>query len=389
MERTNTDKHGQTSTVNKSGQTNTVNESGQTSTVNENLKIFTGKGYTYVFNKNNGFFVRYGNTFAEDPDYSPYGPEILDIEISEICYAGCTFCYKSNLPKGKWMSFETYKKIFDKLPNTVCQIAFGIGSIKGCPDLFEILEYTKEKGVIPNITINGYGLDEETAKHLADVCGGVAVSHYDSDVCFNAVDLLIKSGGKQINIHQLFSMETLDKCKDVLVAYQQDPRLSGLNAIVFLLLKPKGNRNTYSQIRDLKHFKDIISYAYNNKIPFGFDSCSAPHFVASAKQLIKNQDALNAFLAGSEGCESTRFSLYIDVNGNAWPCSFCEDHEDPTIQPVNVLEADDFVKDVWMHEHMVTFRERLINSRDSNKCENCPIFDLNMHCDSSVKGGEK
>jgi MoaA/NifB/PqqE/SkfB family radical SAM enzyme len=343
------------------------------------IKTVRSKDYNYVFNTKTGSFARWGKDLDDDPVYSPFGPEILDIEISEMCHAGCSFCYKSNVPEGDYMSIDTYKEILDKIPLNLTQIAFGIGSLNACPDLYPIMEYTKKRGIIPNITINGYGLTNEHAKKLSELCGGIAVSHYDDDVCYNAVQKLKSFGAKQVNIHQLFSMETISSCHKVMQDYIEDKRLQGLNAIVFLLLKPKGDRNVFHTIKDLQYYKDIIQFGYENNIPFGFDSCSAPHFVEAVKQTIKDPQDVERFIMHAEPCESTRFSLYIDVRGNAWPCSFCEGHESPDINHVNVLEANDFLKDVWFSPEFVKFRKMLYESRDCNECENCPAFDLGVN----------
>ena len=100
---------------------------------NDRVKICRFTNYNYNFDKQTGFFARWGKTKEEDPKYSPVGPEILDLEISEICHGingtPCKFCYKSNTGTGKNMSFETFKTIFCKMPKTLTQIAFGIGSI--------------------------------------------------------------------------------------------------------------------------------------------------------------------------------------------------------------------------------------------------------------------
>jgi len=56
------------------------------------VKKVRSNGYSYDFNKDTGFFARWGDTFDDDPTYSPFGPEILDIEISTICDGGCSFC---------------------------------------------------------------------------------------------------------------------------------------------------------------------------------------------------------------------------------------------------------------------------------------------------------
>ena len=41
-------------------------------------------GYNYDF-YDNGMFLRWGYTKDHDPDFSPIGPEIADIEVSTIC----------------------------------------------------------------------------------------------------------------------------------------------------------------------------------------------------------------------------------------------------------------------------------------------------------------
>ena len=51
---------------------------------NDNFKICSSSDYNYIFNKKTGFFVRFGETKKDDPDYGP-APEIADIEITTSC----------------------------------------------------------------------------------------------------------------------------------------------------------------------------------------------------------------------------------------------------------------------------------------------------------------
>jgi hypothetical protein len=85
-------------------------------------KALASKHYNYVFDKKTGFFARWGQTKEEDPDFSPFGPEILDLEIdSGECLGNCKFCYKSNgsgVPS-KHMSLEDFKTLLDKMPKTL------------------------------------------------------------------------------------------------------------------------------------------------------------------------------------------------------------------------------------------------------------------------------
>jgi sulfatase maturation enzyme AslB (radical SAM superfamily) len=95
-------------------------------------KILKSKDYNFVFDKETGFFMRWGKSYFDDPQMSSHGPEILDLEISSgKCMGNCEFCYKEN---GKDinshnMSFDEFKIILDKMPPTLTQIAFGICDI--------------------------------------------------------------------------------------------------------------------------------------------------------------------------------------------------------------------------------------------------------------------
>jgi hypothetical protein len=170
-------------------------------------------------------------------------PEIVDWEISELCDMGCSFCYKANTcNNGKNISFDDFKKTFHKLPSSVTTIAFGIGSISLCPDLWKILNYTRKNGIIPTITINGDATEDDLDK-LANVCGAVAVSIYDKEKSYNCVKGLTDRGLEQCNIHFMISEETYDTCLEVLSDMKTDPRLSKMRALVMLSLKEKGSQS--------------------------------------------------------------------------------------------------------------------------------------------------
>ena len=66
-----------------------------------------------------------------------------------------------------------------------------------------------------------------------------------------------------------------------------------------------------------------------------------------------------------EPCESTLFSYYINVDGVGYPCSFCDGEEG--YEGINVLECNDFVKDVWRHKETQKFRNGCIIS--GRKCQ--------------------
>lgn len=330
------------------------------------VKGVKSDNYNFLFDCTNGNFMRWGKTKEDNPTFSPYGPEIADIEISTKCSKGCPHCYKSNTPEGKIMDWVTFKRIFEKLPKTVTQIAFGIGDIWANPYMYPIFEYCRENNVVPNVTINGQGLLDYDAKKLSELCGAVAVSNYEDKECFEAIEKLYNNGLKQINIHKLLSQETYQDCLR-LIKVAKD--VKGLNAIVFLWLKPKGNRNNYMQVTK-EQYKALVDLALEKGISFGFDSCSAPMFLES----IKDHESFNKYESMCEPCESTLFSYYINVEGIGYPCSFAEGLEQ--FKGIDLKSIEDFNKEVWFNKETVEFRKKCISNKNSLGCRKCSIYKL-------------
>lgn len=336
------------------------------------VKYFRSDGYNYMFNRRTGLFVRYGKTTKDDPEFSPFGPELLDIEISTgDCASGCAWCYKSNTAyKGRHMSFETFKAILDKMPVTLTQVALGLTDLNANKDLIPILDYCIDSGIVPNFTTAGYGVTEALARECARYVGAVAVSRYphNKEQCYNTIELFNKSLGiVQTNMHLLYYHENLDFVYQVFDEIQTDSRLSGLNAVVMLGLKPKGRAQGHFTPATAAEFAALVKYCLDRKLPIGFDSCSCCKFVKSLDTLYISEDEKNQYLTSAEPCESGLFSLYIDVNGFAWPCSFCENVEG--IEPINVLACNDFTRDVWYADSMVEWRARLLKNG-----RRCPVY---------------
>ena len=339
-------------------------------------KIVKSKNYNYVFDKKTGRFARWGKDMQDDPQYAPF-PEILDIEITKSCggipdengvEAPCKFCYKSNIPGRESMSFETFRTIFDKFEievdgkkiNPLNQIALGsdaTGLIN--PDLFKMMEYTRSKGVVPNITLAN--ISEEVADRLIPLVGAVAVSRYKNKaICYDSVKRLTDRGMRQVNIHQLVSAETIEDAKQTILDKVNDPRLAKLNAIVFLSVKRKGRGVGYNPV-DFDKYKELVYMALEHGVGFGMDSCSAHKFLRA----IHDHPDYKQMETMVEPCEAACFSSYINTFGEYFGCSFGEKKG----QGVDVLQYKTFAE-VWYHKYTKDFRERLINNN-----RNCILFD--------------
>lgn len=345
---------------------------------NETYKIVKSPDYNYVFNKITGEFQRWGKTYDDDPQYSPYSCELLDLEISvNGCPNACPFCYKrnTNAPAVN-MTFETFKAIIDKFPRTLTQVAFGITGVKSNPDFFKMMAYCREIGVVPNFTLSGIDLDETDASQIAQLVGAVAVSAYQTDknVCYNAVELLTSKGLKQVNIHLMTSHETLDFVYEVLQDRKNDPRLANMNAIVLLGVKPKGRAAGHYTPLTQEEFGKLFEFLLRHDIAFGFDSCSAPKFMKTVEGSSLPESVKRQLLQAAEPCESDLFSAYVNVKGEYWHCSFTEG--EPGFEGLSVLEADDFLRDIWFSEPVKRFRDRSLAGG-----RRCQVFNL--------EGGER
>ena len=371
-------------------------------------KVISSPNYNLVFDMETGNMMRWGKTPDDDPTMCPWGPEIADVEISTVCNGigrsmetrqPCSWCYKSNTGTGENMSLETFKNVFAHLnaANTLTQIAFGIGDIDSNPDLWDIMAYCRKNNVIPNITVNGMGIDSYVAAKLASTCGAVAVSHYGpahENNCFNTVESLAEAGLKQVNIHKLLSKQTISGCYDLIDKvrtakdskhgpFALDRRLAGLKAIVFLLLKPKGDRNSLDSIVSMEDYQKLMDYAQASGVAVGMDSCSAP-------MALKTLPA--SVIPSVEPCESTLFSIYVNTQGEMFPCSFTEGTPgwETGIDLTGPVPSDDRCKvqtamAMWYHPRVLVWRAALQKSSSGcsgcgtqQYCRSCPVYDITI-----------
>ena len=292
-------------------------------------------------------------------------------------------CYKNNTnAKPENMTLEDFKKIFNSMCvktedgrsiTPLTQIAFGITGIQTNSDFIDMMKYSRENGVIPNFTLSGIDLTDEMANEVSKLVGAVAVSAYESDkeICYDTVNKFNLLGLNQTNIHLLASNETLDFVYEVLNDSKTDKRLKGLNAIVFLVVKPKGRAKGMFNHLSIEQYKELITYCFDHDIPFGFDSCSAPKFEATIKSMELKDEKKAQLINMSESCESDLFSSYINVKGEYWNCSFSENENG--VKCVDVTKTDDFLKDVWYSNEINEFRSRLLDTV-KNGCRHCPTF---------------
>lgn len=364
--------------------------------------------FNMMFRKSDGFTAKWGRTMDDDPTHCPWGNEIADIEITTACRGirgidkatgktsvndcdrrVCDFCYKSNQPNGSYMSFDTFKVVFDKMnqPRTMTQIAFGVDA--ECvtnPDVWRIMDYCNENGVTPNVTVAD--ISKETAENIVRRCGACAVSCYERNrnCCYDSIKLLTDEAKRQgrdsfkVNMHLLVSHETEKFVFEVLNDRLNDERLKDMGAIVLLSLKQKGRGKAFRKMDD-EVYKKAIFFLQDNHISYGSDSCGANRLMASLKEYYKDkengEEQYKRVLGCVEPCESLMESIYINVNGEVFPCSFMEG-EDNWKEGIDLKndKCRNFTAQVWNHPRVLEWRQNALRCINCNGCNQCPHYEI-------------
>lgn len=323
------------------------------------------------FNPGNGQYLRTGiiDSAGHDTDVDPFMssfPHLLDVGImghcnhglSGKCQASGNRCYQNGL--NIWqenMSLDNFKDIVLQSKGQVFQFALGG---RGDPDQHEsieaILSFSRENGIIPNMTTSGYELTPAKAKMMATYCGATAVSWYKTPYTWKAIDLLLEYGSK-VNIHFVLSNESID---EAIYMIEHETLPEQINRIIFLLFKPVGQGEGDDVLRlsdKTRYFFSLMDTDYGLK-KMGFDSCCVPAVVNCARVVDPKC---------YDGCEAGRFSAYITPDMNFLPCSF-----DQSLQWAVSLQ-DHSIQEAWLSPQLQDFRQTI-----KAACPSCPEHDLCM-----------
>jgi len=300
-----------------------------------------------------------------------------------------------------------FKQILDIMPKTLMQIAFGITDNGANKYMYDMFRYCRDKDVVPNYTSHGLDVTKQDAHLTAKLCGVVGVSVTPDlqndklndklhkgrlETKYDAVARLKDSGMQHINLHYVVSNETVPYIPNLIESVRHDPRLQGIDAILFLAYKPKGRNEGYSPIQNISIIRDIITECFSQNVKIGMDSCSAPMFLKS----IEDHTNKKLIMSMVEPCEAGLFNAYIDVVGALHPCSMIPGTNKEiwnTGIPLHTYIAQgkirthaDFIANVWRHERLHEWRRLLIHSSDTESCKSecafhgvcrsCPIFDI-------------
>lgn len=338
------------------------------------INHFKSLGYSSFFNSETGFFARVPDTGRKEPFWSPHGPELMDISITNWCDKGCAFCYKSSTKHGVHMALDSYKNIIDQAAEMgTFQVALGGGNPNQHPDFVEILDYTRHKGVVPNYTTNGRGLTDEILEATKRNCGAVAISAYPPyDETAETIRLLTARGIKT-NVHFILDSDSIDTALTWLRAPPEF--MLGINALIFLNYKPSGRKVFEEKL--LRHSAKLdeffqLATSAESRLKVGFDACCVSGVFART----------NANTSLVDACDAGRFSLYVSEDMQVHPCSF-----QSGLAKGDRLSSERSLQDIWLNsKNMQSFRGYFASdtchgcSHQTTCMNGCPLFEDLVVC---------
>ena len=151
----------------------------------------------------------------------------------------------------------------------------------------------------------------------------------------------------------------------------------GINSVVFLLYKAAGqgkkeNVLSNSDPRYIEFLKLV-----NNSTGFlamGFDSCQSPAI---------SKFCLDIATESIEFCDSARFSMYIDCDLMAYPCSFGHSFSEFAVDL-----SQHTIKDAWESKAFEGFRYLQTIQRQGctqRNCRPCALEFVPNACDQCIK----
>lgn len=111
----------------------------------------------------------------------PIAPESVHLQLNNVCNLRCPSCYVTLQAKDEGsLPLERLMTLVDELAELgVFQLALGGGEPLMSPNFVPIVGYARQKGILPNVTTNGWLITKELIAQIRDAIGEVRLSFND------------------------------------------------------------------------------------------------------------------------------------------------------------------------------------------------------------------
>ncbi len=282
-----------------------------------------------------------------------YAPLRLWIEVTNRCNLQCVICPNSERTAFGDMEFSLFKKIIDEVSPIVHEVKLFLGGEPLLhPEIFAMIAYAHNHGVLTEIHTNGTLLDQDRSRGILD--SGLDVL----SISFDGVD---KDTYESIRINADFdqvirNMNIFLRMKE---KKKNDPY-----TIIQCILQPDQIHSKRSLKKQIKEFKKRFDGLPVNEFKF----IKAHNFGGRLVDKETCQPRYEIEKFDYHPCGDIYHALSITWNGKVVPC--CTDFFEQYVLGDAKTEK---ISDIWHSKKTESLREKLVHGdiQDIELCRNC------------------
>ena len=276
-------------------------------------------------------------------------PFNIIIEPTNRCNLDCIMCIRKSVVEkitGKEMDmdFDTFKTILDKIPTALKLAIQGQGEPFLNKEIFDMIKYSKSKGIYTYTISNGTLLTEKMNKKIIE--SGLDMITFSIDGPTKEIYEKIRIGS---NFDLVISnIKNLVKMRNI---YSSDLEIN-----VGVVLS-KDNFDSLEKYEELFSGINNLTFQKLYHLPLAKDLDVKKEMELIKKKIsdlkFKNTNVVSLVVGDRWPCSKPWTDLYVNVNGDVSPCCTI-----PMMIMGNILEND--LEEIWHGEKYQAFREVIL-----------------------------
>lgn len=316
---------------------------------NENGRFYTSVKVNENTNKNVVFFDL---------------PMIAHISATKNCNLNCYYCYAIDKYSKEDMSFDEYLNVLDQCnENGVLILYWSGGEPFSNPYFIDLLEYAHKLGFYQTILSNATQINDVQIERMKYLNIGFQISFngiWEENKEGWLLDEAIRNTFKLIesNISTIVTIIVKKFDKEKIIEIIEVCIQNNINNIRFGYELPIGLNENMNKIEYMKNNKEffkefeVIKNDYLEKINISWQS--------EGKKRSSDLFSKRMLL-----CEAGTSQLYIDNNGDVYPCPLFKSYQEFNCGNV---KKDNF-RDIWHSENMKKIRSFDLSESNCSKCD--------------------
>lgn len=331
------------------------------------------------------------------PTLVPSLPRELQVEVTAACNLRCRMClvrYQPPLNRAEGsISFETFRKAVDALPDLEKVTLQGLGEPLLAPDLFRMIEYASARGIRMGFNTNAtlltraraerlvragldwlcVSLDGATAATYEGVRDGASFEKVRANVA-GLVDVMRELGADRPRLSIVF-VAMRRNIADLANLVRLASEWGIPNVRVQNLSHSFSDTDPAGRFREIREFTAAEALWQRPEDVLGagaFDDARRVARELGVDLRLPDVDETPATgrRAGSPGCAWPWTDAYVTHDGKVEPCCMVMGSERATLGD---LAVDDF-ESIWRSDGYVEFRRALLTDEPPDVCRGCSMY---------------